>query len=514
MVKKLILASALFWIASFAYARATTFYVDAMHGADTSNGISRHTAWKTLSRVNRAHLAPGDQVLFKSGDVWHGSLVPDASGSPKHPIVFARYGNGPLPLIAAGGKAKDAVRLYNVQYVEVRDLAITNHGRTAAIRRGVDVVLDNFGTAHHIVIEDLYIHDVNGTPKQKDDGGIVFQSLGRKIPSRFDGLYIRRNIIWKVDRSGIVARSSNVTRSRWFPSLHVVISDNFLDNIGGDGIVPWTTEGAVVKWNIAKRCSQRFHQYNAGIWEWSADDTFFTMNESFDTKGTRDGEGFDCDYNSRGTHFYRNFSHNNDGGFMLICTPINHSTAENAGNSGSVVNDNISHDDKGLLVNLSSAWNVTVKNNRFFVGPHDHVAFLMNKWGGWSNHVWFLDNSFSIKGNGSVTFGHGIKRLRNGLYRIAPGWGGATDIHFNGNTYSGTVFNWPRQSTAPEKHKPQSVDMNWASEPMFNPRHPLEYPAYLKAHHAWMVRLFQKVFPKGPMTPSARSVHTVTNNIK
>ena len=64
MVKKLILASALFWIASFAYARATTFYVDAMHGADTSNGISRHTAWKTLSRVNRAHLAPGDQVHF------------------------------------------------------------------------------------------------------------------------------------------------------------------------------------------------------------------------------------------------------------------------------------------------------------------------------------------------------------------------------------------------------------------------------------------------------------------
>jgi hypothetical protein len=69
-------------------------------------------------------------------------------------------------------------------------------------------------------------------------------------------------------------------------------------------------------------------------------------------------------------------------------------------------------------------------------------------------------------------------------------------------------------TSQPAQHKPQSVDMNWASEPMFNPRHPLEYPAYLKAHHAWMVRLFQKVFPKGPMTPSVRSVHTVTNNIK
>jgi hypothetical protein len=495
MINKFLFVLALLFTASVTYAKAMTFYVDARSGSDTNNGMTIRTAWRTLGRVNRAHLAPGDHVLFKSGDVWHGSLVPDASGSPQHPIIFARYGNGPLPLIAAGGKAKDAVRLYNVQYVEVRNLAITNHGNTVAVRRGVDVVLHNFGTARHIVLEDLYIHDVNGTPQQKDDGGIVFQSLGRKVPSRFDGLYIKRNIIWKVDRSGIVARSSNVARTRWFPSLHVVISDNYLDNIGGDGIVPWTTQGAVVKWNIVKRCSQRFHQYNAGIWEWSADDTFFTMNESFDTKGTRDGEGFDCDYNSRGTHFYRNFSHNNDGGFMLICTPINHSTAENAGNSGSVINENISHDDKGLLVNLSSAWNVTVKNNRFYVGPHDHVDFLTNKWGGWSHNVWFIDNRFFTKGKGSVTFGHGVKRLLNGSYVIAPGWGGATNIHFAGNTYSGTVFNWPKQSPTSKRHSPRPVSINWSSEPMFNPRHPLEYPAYLQAHHAWMGRLFEKVFP-------------------
>ena len=503
MITRYIPVGVLFLISSVTSAQAGTFYVDARHGADTNNGMSIRTAWKTLRRVNHAHLVPGDHVLFRSGNVWRGSLIPDASGSAGHPIVFARYGKGPLPLIAAGGKTKDAVRLYNVQYVEVRSLAITNHGKTTAVRRGVDVVLDNFGTAHDIVIEDLYIHDVNGTPKQKDDGGIVFQSLGRKVPSRFDGLYIRRNIIWKVDRSGIVARSSNVARSRWFPSLHVLISDNFIDDIGGDGIVPWTTQGAVVKWNIAKRCSQRFHQYNAGIWEWSADDTFFTMNEAFDTKSTRDGEGFDCDYNSRGTHFYRNFSHNNDGGFMLICTPINHSTAENAGNSGSVVNENISHDDKGLLVNLSSAVNVTVKNNRFYVGPRYHVDFLANKWGGWSNNVWIVDNQFFIKGAGSVTFGHGVKRMSNGSYLTAPGWGGVTNLHFVGNTYSGTVLNWPKQSPMRDAKGPRPVYINWSSEPMFNPRHPLEYPAYLKAHHAWMVRLFQTVFPS-PTAPRNR----------
>ena len=336
-------------------AQASTFYVNARSGADANHGTSPASAWKTLHRVNHAHFLPGDRVLFRSGDVWHGQLAPGSSGSAGDPIVFSRYGKGALPLIAADGKVKNAVLLYNVQEIELHHLAVTNHGEGVAVRRGVDIVLDNFGTAHHIVVDDLYVHDVNGTEAKKDNGGIVFQTLGRKVPSRFDDLEMERNIVWKVDRSGIVGQSANYKRTRWFPSLNVVIADNYVDDVGGDGIVPWATEGAVVDGNIARRCNQRSKQYNAGIWEWSADNTFFTMNEALETKGTRDGEGFDADFNSRGTHFFRNFSHNNDGGFMLICTPVKRNKRENAGNSGSVISENISHDDDGLLISLSGA---------------------------------------------------------------------------------------------------------------------------------------------------------------
>ena len=106
-----------------------------------------------------------------------------------------------------------------------------------------------------------------------------------------------------------------------------------------------------------------------------------------------------------------------------------------------------------------------------------------------------LTTALLLREKGSVIFGHGIKRLHNGLYRVAPGWGGVTHIHFKGNTFSGGVSNWPGQLPAPGKISPRPADMNWSSEPMFNPRHPLDYPAYLKTHHAWMVRLFQKAFP-------------------
>ena len=398
-----------------------------------------------------------------------------------------------MPLIAAGGMAKDAVLLYNVQEIEIHHLAITNHGKGIAVRRGVDIVADNYGTAHHIVIDDLYIHNVNGTEAQKDDGGIVFQTLGPRIPSRFDDLEIERNILWKVDRSGIVGESSNVKRTRWFPSLNVVIADNYVDDIGGDGIVPWATEDAVVDGNVARDCNQRSQEYNAAIWEWSSDYTLFTMNEAFDTRGTRDGEGFDSDYNSRGTYFYRNFSHNNDGGFMLICTPVRRNGEDNAGNTHSIILENISHDDNGLLINLSGAHDVLVAKNTFFVGPDHNVQFITSDWNGWSTDAWFIDNHFFVQG--TLSFGHSVKRLSDGSYHIAPGWGGASNIHFVGNGYAGTVINWPIHS-GPEKigNSPR-VHISWSSEPMFNPRYPLKYPAYLASHHAWMVKLFQKEYP-------------------
>jgi hypothetical protein len=99
-------------------------------------------------------------------------------------------------------------------------------------------VAANIGTLTNIVVSDLFIHDVNGTQRIKNNGGIIFTTRGERIPSRFDGLRIERNIIWRVDRSGIVAQSYHARRNRWFPSRNVVIRDNWLGDLGGDGITP------------------------------------------------------------------------------------------------------------------------------------------------------------------------------------------------------------------------------------------------------------------------------------
>ncbi len=78
-------------------AGATVYYVDAANGRDETSGLSEREAWRSLARVSRADLRPGDQVLFRRGGIWRGRLTPPASGAPGRPIVFGAYGQGDLP---------------------------------------------------------------------------------------------------------------------------------------------------------------------------------------------------------------------------------------------------------------------------------------------------------------------------------------------------------------------------------------------------------------------------------
>ena len=43
--------------------KARTYYVDASQGADTHDGLAPANAWRSLARVNKATLQPGDRVF-------------------------------------------------------------------------------------------------------------------------------------------------------------------------------------------------------------------------------------------------------------------------------------------------------------------------------------------------------------------------------------------------------------------------------------------------------------------
>ncbi len=84
---------------------ATTYYLDATGGNDANDGLTPATAWQSQLNINFGllTLSPGDSVLFKRGEAWHGTpLATVYSGTAEAPITFSNYGDPaePLPVIS------------------------------------------------------------------------------------------------------------------------------------------------------------------------------------------------------------------------------------------------------------------------------------------------------------------------------------------------------------------------------------------------------------------------------
>jgi hypothetical protein len=418
-------------------ANGTSYYVDSVAGSDQNLGTSSDTAWKTLAKVNGKTLSPGDSILFKSGAKWTGQLSPKGSGTEPRPIVIDKFGGEAKPIIDGEGRVQATVLLKNQEYWEINNLEITNHGPGSRVRRGVSLEADNYGEVHHIYLRSLTIHDVNGTDKNKVNGGINYSSEGDSKPSRFIDLRIENNRIFRVDRSGIFGWSTHWVRSKWYPSLGVIVRGNTLEDIGGDGIVVVATDGALIENNVVAHANQRSAGYNIGIWPWSADNTVIQSNEVYGTRGQRDGEGFDSDWNSRNTLIQYNYSHDNDGGFLLICNEGNMDAAFSVGNTGTVVRYNISQNDHHRGINIAGpVTNSLIYNNTIYVGKDEKVDLVLHSdWKGWATDTHFYNNIFYVVG--AARFSYALSRKKDGVHVTAPGAGESKQNVFDSNVYYG-----------------------------------------------------------------------------
>ena len=127
----------------------TTYYVSSENGDDANPGTSQSDAFKTLDKINKIELQPGDQVLLEKGSKFNDQFLHiQGSGSEEAPIIISTYGEGDRPQINANGKGvwyqdfgkaldnkqhkykgdvSSAVLLDDVEYIEIRGLEITNY---------------------------------------------------------------------------------------------------------------------------------------------------------------------------------------------------------------------------------------------------------------------------------------------------------------------------------------------------------------------------------------------------
>ncbi|MGV8879387.1 MAG: right-handed parallel beta-helix repeat-containing protein [Sphingobacteriaceae bacterium] len=399
-------------------AKAETYYIDRKNGNDSHIGLSEKTAWKTLTNVNALVLQPGDAIRFRSGTRYDGQLKISGKGSAAKNIVFGAYGKGEKPRIDGNGAFNETVLLYNSEYITLENLEITNTGaKPEAGRKGLHIVLNNFGIAHNIHINNLYIHDVNGSNVKKAGGGagIHWTNGGREVKSAFDGLLIENCLIERTDRNGITS-SGYWSRKDWFPSRKVIIRNNRINDIGGDGIVPIGCVGALIEHNVLYKAGQRFPEGDAaaGIWPWSCDSTLIQYNEVAYTAGPWDSQGFDADWNCRNTIIQYNYSHHNLGGFLLVCDDGSSVYPTIIGNTGTIVRYNVSYQDGGRKTGIHAGFspiihitgpvkNTQIYNNIIYLPERESAAtdstlIEMGNWHGYADSTLIANNIFYVKG--------------------------------------------------------------------------------------------------------------------
>ncbi|MES2920310.1 MAG: right-handed parallel beta-helix repeat-containing protein [Verrucomicrobiota bacterium] len=389
---------------------AATYHFDSAAENDLRDGLTPGTAWKSLEKFNATVFKPGDRILFKSGEKWSGQMRPQGSGTAvadnRVPIVIGRYGEGALPEIAGEGNSNATLLVSDVEHWEITDLSISNKGpSTAPDRSGVRIQADAVKVMHGITLRGLHVHDVNGDLRKSHEGhGILFEA-SRRTGASFDGILIENCKLERTDRNGICQRGQGRTRSR-----NVIIRSNILNDIGGDGIKLWGTNGGLIEKNIVRNARARCSDAAAGIWPFACDDTIIQFNEVTGTKGTTDGMAYDSDYQSKRTIIQHNYSHNNEGGFILVCSP-GHSY-----NLDTIVRHNVSvHDGINSARVIQIAGNPTrtlFHNNTIVLGPHQNVPLIsFNDWdGGNANDTQFTNNILIVSDGGKATYRFGASK--------------------------------------------------------------------------------------------------------
>lgn len=407
----------------------TVYYVDSKGGADTNSGTSEDQAFKTLGKVNEIQLEPGDSILLKRGSIFDDQqLAPKGRGTAEEHILLGAYGEGNMPVINTNFEYREAILIENMEYVDITGIEVTNDdnfndtslasdpknnkntcaGGKANFRPlGVHIIINEQATDtlkpgtegddriyRGINLDGCYIHDVDGDENwntNKLSGGIGIEikywDNGGRLPV-FDGITLQNNRIDQVDRCGIkgvrltelnhgeetggdVKRRAGVRRAeKNQATTNYVVRNNYLTDVGGDGILVDSTRGAIIENNLLYNHTIRATGANAGIWSWNAFDTVFQYNESYGGPSyNQDGCSYDSDYNSAGTIFQYNYSHDCVMGFMLIM----------GGNDTDIIRYNLSQNDGNVWRHIAGNSNSPsyIYNNVFYYNG-DNWRFVNN----------------------------------------------------------------------------------------------------------------------------------------
>ncbi len=375
-------------------------------------------------------LGPGDELLFRAGDIFRGALHHSAlSGEAGAPVTVGRFGDGPRPVLDGDG-AYATVWLENPSHIAVQALEITN----AAGSYGIYIEGRDAGRLCDITIQDVDIHDVFAAgmelPISEHYGSIghVYKYMGGihacikagGEPTWWDGFTVRRSYIHDLASCGVSMDSAYRLRraeggSDVYPSLNVVIEDNIVRDIAKDGAIIKEVDGAVIQHNQVSRTGTV--STSNGLWYYDSRRSVIRRNQGYGCLAPmgNDGGPFSIDNDCQDCEIVENYSHDNEGpGFMLF--------GRWGTGKGCVARGNVSYNDNGADASLPSyspekgGWGsfavigpgseMLVEDNVIVAGPNTTNVLAHHDWGGRPVDVRYRGNRFC--GAGAAALGSDV----------------------------------------------------------------------------------------------------------
>lgn len=110
----------------------------------------------------------------------------------------------------------------------------------------------------------------------------------------------------------------------YYVHKRIYCNDNYLDCVGGDGLVLSSCEDSFIENNVCYRANYlgRSGYWNAAIWIFNGKNSYLQGNEAGYTymrHGGQDAQGFDLDNVCENVVFQYNYGHHNEGGGLLMC---------------------------------------------------------------------------------------------------------------------------------------------------------------------------------------------------
>lgn len=380
-----------------------SYYVDSINGNDVKNGNSANSAWKTIDKVNSVQFKPGDKILLKSGSIWTGTLKPQGSGIKGKPIVIDIYGEGTKPIINGDGAA-NAVYLSGQSFWEINNLEVTNNASSEGDRRGIFIEA-KIVTTNHVYVKNCFVHNVRGNndfSTGKLTGGIIL--FGDNV-GNYNDILIQGNTINNCDRTGILA-----VESCGKYSTNIVVRNNSINFPGGDGIIILTCTNPLIEYNVCNNSDAVSKGVAAAIWPYECNGAVFQYNEAYNSKLSEDlddGQAWDVDGSNNDTVYQYNYSHDNQGGMLLVCAN------ETCPSNNSTIRYNISQNDSGRIITLTGpSKNTYFYNNTVYISPKMKTKILeAQDYEGWHEGFYAYNNIFYNLGKGGYDFAQSTKNV-------------------------------------------------------------------------------------------------------